>query len=455
MVQRVTGWAAVATLVAALGGCAGGAADGADVFDVPVVGLDEGLGNEDTSDPGFASLRAPLTLNLTGSLSPGGVAVWEIGGLSPGENAKLAYSTNGIGAGPCPAALGGQCLDLLNAGILASANADAAGIARVQVPVGAGAPIGLQISTQAVAIRGVGGAQTVLSPARTDTITSERTDDFVHFPAAVDVLFVVDDSCSMAEEQSALSTGFTPMIDTILALGLDYHIGVISTDMASNSKSGKLQADNGGGLWIDPSDSNPSLSFNQMADLGTNGSAYEEGLVAITESLDTYGATFNLGFRRVTAQYAVVVLSDEEDQSPGGWSPYASRIASEAFHTGDVTFTSIVTPIGNCPTGSTVGNRYLNTTSYVGAGVTESICANDYSGALTELANSLWTSVPYELSALPLDPAGIAITADEATGSVALDAADWVYDPIDNTVRFTSAYHPPAGTDLHVAYEPL
>jgi hypothetical protein len=148
------------------------------------------------------------------------------------------------------------------------------------------------------------------------------------------------------------------------------------------------------------------------------------------------------------------VLSDEEDQSSGGWQPYADRFALEAFYPGDVSFTSIVTPVGNCNTGSTVGNRYLNVTGALG-GVTESICANDYSGALVDLASELYTSVPYELSALPLDAALITVTADEGTGPVVLDAADYVYDATANSIRLTSSYAPQAGTDLHVTYEPL
>jgi hypothetical protein len=405
-------------------------------------------------DPGFPALRTGLQLERTGSMNPGGTVTFKVRGLSPGETAAIGISTVGIGQGPCPAAFGGQCLDLVSPRVMARPVADFTGTARVNVAISLTAPLGMQIFTQAVAVRGVGGSQTVLSVPRTDEVVSEVTDDFVHFPGSADLLFVIDDSCSMFDEQVSLSDGFGPMVDVILDLGLDFHVGVVSTDMADANKSGKLQPDASGGLWIDPSDSNPTLNFEQMANLGTNGSAYEEGLAAIEASLDTHGAGHNNGFRRVTAQYAVVVLSDEEDQSPGGWRPYADRIALEAFNPGDVSFTSIVTPVGNCPTGSTVGNRYLNVSAELG-GITESICASDYSGALVDLASQLFTSVPYQLSETPLDPALITVVADEASGPVVLDAADFVYDATANTIRFTSSYAPQPGTDLHISYEPL
>ncbi|MEQ1507318.1 MAG: vWA domain-containing protein [Myxococcota bacterium] len=403
---------------------------------------------------GEAPLRMALTLSLDGALSPGNPARWIVAGANPGETVRVVYSTNGQGAGPCPAQIGGQCLGILGPTTLfPTIVADATGTAVLAVNVPGSVPPGAALSLQAVAVRGVGGAASVLSPPRTDVVQDIVIDDFVHFPSAADLLFVVDDSGSMAEEQTALSNSFEPMIDTVLDLGLDYHVGVVSTDMSDPSKSGKLQPDNGGSLFIDPSDPNPAATFDEMASLGTFGSGIEEGLSAAFAALDTLGATHNLGFRRVTAQLAVIVLSDENDQSSISPTDFTLWIEGLAFHTGDITFSSIVTPIGNCQTGTSVGRRYLDVTDAVG-GIEESICANDYGPALTTLAETLFTSVPYELSATA-DPATIVVTADEATGTIVVDPAAIVYDPLENTIRFTSAYHPPAGTDLHVTYERL
>ena len=65
----------------------------------------------------------------------------------------------------------------------------------------------------------------------------------------VDVLWAVDDSGSMSEEQNSLATNFSSFIDSATSLDTDYHIGVITTDVESD-QAGRLYACNGNPLWI-------------------------------------------------------------------------------------------------------------------------------------------------------------------------------------------------------------
>ena len=46
----------------------------------------------------------------------------------------------------------------------------------------------------------------------------------------LDILWVIDNSCSMTEEQQALSQNFASFVQYFVGSGLDYHIGVVSTD---------------------------------------------------------------------------------------------------------------------------------------------------------------------------------------------------------------------------------
>ncbi len=366
-------------------------------------------------------------------------------------------SLAGVGPGPCPASIGGNCADLIAPVVLGSVTADASGIATFPLVVPGTLATGTDVHLQSLVIRGLSGANSILStPVSTvlgGGVGADIVDDFVHFPAAADVLFVVDDSCSMYDEQVALASSFPVMIDTILDQGLDFHVGVVSTDMANPTKQGLLQPSLSGSLWIDPSDPNPEISFLEMASLGTNGSATERGLAAVDAALFVHGSAGNLGFRRVTAQLAVVVLSDEDDQSPELTTTYADALSAEAFYNGDVSFSSIVEPpIGGCNFYG-VGQRYLDVTSQVG-GIEASICDSDYSPALTTLTQTLWTSVPYSLSSIP-DPATIEVTSFEGGTATILAPTDWVYDAAQNTVRFTSSYAPPSGTDIEVAYTEL
>ena len=67
----------------------------------------------------------------------------------------------------------------------------------------------------------------------------------------VDVLWVVDNSCSMSEEQEAIASNFPQFMEYFLDSSLDYHIGVVSTDMDDPQQSGLLRPAGGGMRWID------------------------------------------------------------------------------------------------------------------------------------------------------------------------------------------------------------
>ena len=69
----------------------------------------------------------------------------------------------------------------------------------------------------------------------TGTTTANQQDVFTQpKKAAVDMLFVIDDSCSMSEEQGLLSQRFDVLLKKANALGIDYHIGVTTTDVTGS-----------------------------------------------------------------------------------------------------------------------------------------------------------------------------------------------------------------------------
>jgi hypothetical protein len=57
---------------------------------------------------------------------------------------------------------------------------------------------------------------------------------------SVDVLWVIDNSGSMSEETNQVVVNFANFIDAFVGLGLDYHIGVVTTDMVAADQSGRL-----------------------------------------------------------------------------------------------------------------------------------------------------------------------------------------------------------------------
>ncbi|MDB4956648.1 MAG: hypothetical protein JWO36_4217 [Myxococcales bacterium] len=165
----------------------------------------------------------------------------------------------------------------------------------------------------------------------------------------LDVLFVIDNSPSMAEEQASLARNFPRMIDVLQTLddGLpDLHIGVITSDMGTSGASGTAPAapigngpgacqsfgDNGRlvpGAQVtdrfisDVSDGHGGRTVNysgalrdafaSVALVGDQGCGFEQHLHAMRTALDNN--PLNAGFLRPEANLAVVILADEDDCS--------------------------------------------------------------------------------------------------------------------------------------------
>jgi len=162
----------------------------------------------------------------------------------------------------------------------------------------------------------------------------EVTDTFnvLNKAKAVDVLFVMDNSGSMAEEQAKVVDSFASFLEGFTAQRIDYHIGVISTDSSTESKywkgtaytnfpnagAGSLLAYKGNDRFIktEHGRSEALRQFRQNAILGTNGSASETGLLAATYALGssmTNTNGWNAGFLRDDSFLEVVIVSDEDE----------------------------------------------------------------------------------------------------------------------------------------------
>ncbi len=71
---------------------------------------------------------------------------------------------------------------------------------------------------------------------------NEQTDVFLQETRnVVDILLVVDNSCSMIDEQEKLADNFESFIDAFAGVDVDYHIGVTTTDMEQEHHQGRLR----------------------------------------------------------------------------------------------------------------------------------------------------------------------------------------------------------------------
>lgn len=307
------------------------------------------------------------------------------------------------------------------------------------------------------------GPETVVTSYNPPDLEVARKEDRVTQVAvpAVDVLFVVDNSGSMIEEQDNLRQNFEGFMDYFTDSGLDYHVGVVSTDMDDRQQSGRLQQDDGrGGRYIDNTYSGADAvsSFRQRAALGTNGSRDERGKDAAYTALTTEANSTNAGFYREEAVLSIVVISDEID--------YSRKISTQEFiswmnslkpEDDQTWFSSIVGPAPRgCSSGAgnaEEGVGYLEVTDGVG-GITYSICESDYSSVLEELGmQAAGLKREFFLSEAPVpDTITVSVTTDGDREKFDEDA--WTYSGTRNSVTFSS-YVPDPLAVVGISYETL
>jgi hypothetical protein len=183
------------------------------------------------------------------------------------------------------------------------------------------------------------------SDADSDTDSDTETGSGTEGCTAMDILFVIDNSGSMLEEQQNLITNFPKFIEVLEEYGTPYRVGVtttavnrsykeeipifnIPTPMSTFGEDGVLQ-----GLgkctgmvdpWIDGPGPDVTSLFSCSALVGTDGSATEMPFAGMEAALEKQSAAGmpNEGFYRKDEDslLVVVLITDEDDCSvvPGG-----------------------------------------------------------------------------------------------------------------------------------------
>ncbi len=144
----------------------------------------------------------------------------------------------------------------------------------------------------------------------------------------MDVLFVIDNSGSMDEEQANLAENFPKFIEVLNAFqggSLDYHVGVTTTSFpnelfgmmfGSGAAGALLKTDGMTRPWVERADPGAVATFTKLAMVGLGGSGNEQPLRAARAAVTQPVAdAANKGFLREDALLAVVILTDEEDGS--------------------------------------------------------------------------------------------------------------------------------------------
>ncbi len=300
------------------------------------------------------------------------------------------------------------------------------------------------------------GDDTVLGVPNPRALETPRTIDKivqVQVPE-VDVLFVMDNSCSMSEEQSAVADNFPVFMDFFLGSGLDYHIGVVATDMIANDFSGKLRNVRGY-RFIDESTEDPVTIFGEMVQLGTFGSGSERGRDAAYVALERRKDGYNAGFVREQASLHIVAISDENDQSNEvSIAEFVQWIRGLKWAEDMISFSSIVSEAPTCPGAQSPGTNYTAVTDAVG-GIFWSICTEDWGEALELLGiQASGLKREYFLSQLPVDGTITVSVVEDGVAFLFASGIDWSYNASRNSVIFTE-YIPSPMAEVYVEYDVL
>lgn len=282
-----------------------------------------------------------------------------------------------------------------------------------------------------------------------------RTDRLVQLTIpVVDALFVVDNSCSMDAEQALLSANFRDFLEWFQRSGLDYHIGVVSTDMVDPLHAGRLRSVDGR-RWVDAATPTPESLFSEMVQMGTNGHWEEKGRAAAYTALEVLREEDNQGFLRPDSGVHVTVVADENDasgESPISRTEFIDWMNHLRWSQQQVSFSSIVGPLSGCPYVGSPGIEYMEVTRNVG-GVVWPICDEDWSDMLDELGFlAVGLSREFFLSARPVVGTVDVKVEDGPTVLTFEETEDWVYDAVRNSVVFLTFVPDPLSTVV-VTYE--
>lgn len=304
----------------------------------------------------------------------------------------------------------------------------------------------------------------------------------------VDILFVIDNSCSMSEEQANLIDNFRSFIQFADSQALDYHLSVVTTDVDDVVNFGNcpnpLQGQRPGGVgqgacgyfadgswdgsqqdpeWriVDPNEQpSAEVAFAAIANQDISGSGFEQPLQAALQAFSPPLINgWNDGFIRQSAYLAVIFVTDELDQSPQTIDFYTNFfLAIKGFRNTDLFSASAIT--GDSPGGCSSPNgtaddgaRLLEVVRRTG-GIFESICTADWAQALQNLGLSVFGyKSRFFLSNQPVGGTVVVIVDGmEVAGTSPTGQVRWAYDASTNSVNFTPLAIPEPGSEIIVTY---
>ena len=262
----------------------------------------------------------------------------------------------------------------------------------------------------------------------------------------LDIVWVIDNSGSMADEQDELGSNFNVFINDFVTKNVDFRMGITTTDCSSDAKCGKLVTGSDSKLTSAKAAASKTQflnDFKSLVQVGISGSGSEKGLMAAKNFLTKQSTSLI----RDEAYLAVVILSDEEDQSSGTVASYTDALKSFKSSAGLVKVYSIV-DINKTNSGNGVlagGDRYKAASENT-AGVAADIRA-DFAGVLSDMGNEIINLLD-----------SFALAANPVAGSLKVYVNDqlvsnYSYDVSSRSIKFDPNSLPQVGANIKVTYK--
>ncbi len=308
------------------------------------------------------------------------------------------------------------------------------------------------------------------------------------FSNQIDVLWVIDNSGSMAPIQAKLVNNFDSFINNFVSKKYDFHLSVTTTEaykarpnFLNNPELAKFKDYMPGGPVtgvpiILPTTPDLESTFVINATQGVNGSGDERAFSSMRESLDS---SFNSGFLRPQSFLAVIILSDEDDFSNDSRAEFIDdhNYANSGLDTVDsyvsyldqltkstgafrrYNVSSIAVTDQNCydkhilETGATIiGQRYIDI-SHKTDGVIASICDDNYSNSLIAIQNKIAElSTQFYLDKTPkIDSISVRVNGNLVPPGA---LQGWTYNAVANSIVFHGEAIPNQDAEVTVIFQP-
>jgi hypothetical protein len=285
--------------------------------------------------------------------------------------------------------------------------------------------------------------------------TAPRTDAFVTDPPPkADFLVVIDNSPTMANDMTSVSTNLETWFQALEAQSLyvDFHVAVITADPADGAvfRSGTANPDK----VLSNSSSSPASQFAASVNVGTDGTGtpmcFQQALDALTSPLV---AAQNAGFLRIDASLNVICITNSNDRSSQGSSWYLDALYGIKGNNRRTMFT--FNAIGGFSASCTGDTGALLEMVKQTNGEFDDICNPDWYRALERVGRYAgcggW-QLQFFLSGVPNGPVEVAIDGRPVPPFAPDGATIWSYDENNRSIAFQVVYAPGPSQTITVTY---